>query len=368
MKLDSIKTRLLIIISVCLVGMLILVGNQIYNTNRMVKLNNQSKELLKLSQELLQLRRHEKDFLLRKDTSYVELFQSRAQNFSDKIQQIKPYFNEFTESQGLFNELQTSFSQYSQKFLELVSLQKDIGLDENKGYQSQYRQATHALEKELKTQNQLSMQLLLLQMRRDEKDFLLRKRLEYVDHERQLYKQFLTSIRAIATTNTVLLQSSLDAYQQGFMQLVDAYQTMGLDHNSGLQGQFRQQAHELETQLATVTGKFEFLIGAAEHQVKRNSLLIMAITSLTLITLLIRSYLTFQRAFLNFVMFFYRCKREYQHMDGKKLGFSEFKYLATIANEMIDARRDIERQLQTANKHIADLKNSEQIVGASFSQ
>ena len=43
-------------------------------------------------------------------------------------------------------------------------------------------------------------------------------------------------------------------------------------------------------------------------------------------------------------------------MDSKKLGFSEFKYLATIANEMIDARCDIERQLQAANKHIAELE------------
>ena len=43
-------------------------------------------------------------------------------------------------------------------------------------------------------------------------------------------------------------------------------------------------------------------------------------------------------------------------MDGKKLGFAEFKYLATIANEMIDARRDMEKQLQAANNHIAELK------------
>ncbi|GAC32224.1 hypothetical protein GPLA_1310 [Paraglaciecola polaris LMG 21857] len=31
--------------------------------------------------------------------------------------------------------------------------------------------------------------------------------------------------------------------------------------------------------------------------------------------LLVRSFLTLQCAFSDFVMFFYRCKREYQHMD-----------------------------------------------------
>jgi hypothetical protein len=356
MKLDSIKTRLLTIISVCLLGMLILVVNQVYNTKRLVNLNQQSKTLLSLSNELLQLRRHEKDFLLRMDPSYITRFETRADNFSIKIQQIKAYFDEFAQSHSLFNELHTSFELYRHQFLDLVALQNEIGLDENHGFQNQFRQATHLIEVELKAQNQLRMQLLLLQIRQNEKDFLLAKRMEYVSQEQHYYLQLLAAVEQSKASNKPQLQALLEDYQQGFMSIVAAHQTMGLDHNSGLQGQFREQAHELEAQLLAVTSQFELLISEAEFQVERNSLLIMLITSLALITLLVRSYVTFQRAFLNFVMFFYRCKREYQHMDSKKMGFSEFKHLATIANEMIDARRDIERQLLAANAHIAKLE------------
>ncbi|MDP5039631.1 MAG: hypothetical protein NWQ26_02010 [Paraglaciecola sp.] len=356
MKLNSIKTRLVLIISICLFGMLILVVNQIYNTQRLVKLNNQNKQLLKLSQGLLQLRRHEKDFMLRLDPHYIEMFRQRAEQFSEQIEQIKSYFDEFTQSERAFNELHSSFVLYHSQFLALSRLQQQIGLDENKGYQGQFRQATHALEQELIAQKRVNMHIVLLQIRRSEKDFLLRKNRQYVEQEQRLYQQLQAAMHSLEPNDEALLQGHLDTYQQGFMQLVAAYQEMGLDHNSGLQGQFRQQAHELEAQLNEVSHQFEILISEAEYQVERNSLLIMAVTSLILIVVLLRSYLTFQRAFLNFVMFFYRCKREYQHMDSNKLGFAEFKYLATIANEMIDARRDIERQLQAAHQHIAKLK------------
>lgn len=360
-RFDSIKTRLFIIIAVCLLGMLVLVANQIYNTDKLIKLNNQSKQLLQLSNELLQLRRHEKDFLLRLDPTYVQSFQTRASGFEQQISQIKPVFAELGDTDILFDELSSSFSQYQAQFLQLVALQTNIGLDENSGFQGNFRQATHSLEDELKRLNQSNLQVLLLQMRRSEKDFLLRKREQYVERETLLYQQLSAAISQNKQLNAQQ-QALLDDYQRSFLQLVAAYQTVGLDHTQGLQGQFRDQAHALEDQLATVNKQLAVLIDQAEHRVERNSLLIMTVTALALIILLIKSYITFQRAFLNFVMFFYRCKREYQHMDGKKLGFSEFKYLATIANEMIDARRDIERQLQAANQHIAELEKRSEAV------
>lgn len=356
---DSIKTRLIMIIAVCLLGMLVLVGNQIYNTDRLIILNNQSKQLLKLSNELLQLRRHEKDFLLRLDLKYVEQFKDRADSFSQQISQIKPIFAKLGDTDPLFDELTFSFTQYREQFFSLVTRQNQIGLDENSGFQGRFRQATHSLEEQLQRLNKTDLQVLLLQMRRSEKDFLLRKHLDYVEREILFYQQLSLAITQSNQLNVQQQQSLLDIYQHSFLQLVTAYQTIGLDHTLGLQGQFREQAHVLEAQLTRMNNQLAILINVAEERVEGISLLIMTVTSLALIVLLVKSYITFQRAFLNFVMFFYRCKREYQHMDGKKLGFSEFKYLATIANEMIDARCDIERQLQAANKHIAELENAD---------
>jgi hypothetical protein len=76
---------------------------------------------------------------------------------------------------------------------------------------------------------------------------------------------------------------------------------------------------------------------SAEKKDKRNSVLIMLTTSIVLITLLVRSCISKEQAFNSFVMFFYRCQREYQHIYERKQGFSEFKYLTNITTERVDA-------------------------------
>lgn len=358
MKKDSIKTRLLLIVGICLLGMLVLVVNQIYNTHRLNSLHEQSKHLLQLSNELLQLRRHEKDFLLRLDPSYVQAFQIRADSVERHIAETKILLAKLSANDYLFDDLLGGFDAYKKSFIELVALQTAIGINENSGFQGDFRQATHTLEKQLKSNELAGLQIKLLQIRRNEKDFLLRKRMQYFEQEYQLYDSLRDNIASLKPQNYLLLLGLLDDYQLGFKQLVDAYQQMGLDHTLGIQGRFRLNAHVLERQVATLYDQLNVLIAKTEQQVERLSLVIMSTTSLALILILIKSYMTFQRAFLNFVMFFYRCKREYQHMDGKKLGFSEFKYLASIANEMIDAKKEVELKLQAAHKHISELEKT----------
>jgi methyl-accepting chemotaxis protein len=355
-KLDSIKGRILIITMLCLVAMVVLIGNQLYNTDRLITLNNQNKQLLQLENELLQLRRDEKDFLLRLDKTYVMTFDRRIKTFQDTLAEINAFFTEFDGEQTMFTELQNSVNIYQAQFARLVSLQDDIGLDENSGYQGYFRSATHALEDEFRRRSQTALQVQLLQMRRSEKDFLLRKRAEYIEQQSERYNNLSHAIKQSDNRDIQQLLPLLEDYQRGFSRLTTAYQAIGLDHTQGLKSSFRVQAQLVETQLKNLDERLALRISKTEKQVERVSLIIMGATSATLLLLLIKSFITFQRAFANFVMFFHRSKREYQHMDEKKLGFSEFKYLGAMANEMIDARRDMELKLQKAKKQIAELE------------
>jgi len=83
------------------------------------------------------------------------------------------------------------------------------------------------------------------------------------------------------------------------------------------------------------------------------SISIAVMTSIVLILVLIKSFATFHRAFANFVMFFYRCKRQYQKIDTRKLGFAEFKSLAELANEMVESRKSIEDRLASVEAELA---------------
>ena len=98
----------------------------------------------------------------------------------------------------------------------------------------------------------------MLQCRRNEKDFLLRKNLKYLGkHTKNIEK-----LNSNASNIILVAQSSNDAefkdkgteilklsksYQDSFKSLVIKYEEMGLDEKSGHQGQFRAAVHELSS-------------------------------------------------------------------------------------------------------------------------
>lgn len=95
---------------------------------------------------------------------------------------------------------------------------------------------------------------------------------------------------------------------------------------------FRQQAHRVEEDLKTLDNALQPVLVSQKEQATVFSTVIAVLTSVALILLLVKSFATFPRSFANFVLFFYRCKRQYQRIDPKQLGFSEFRSLAALAN------------------------------------
>ena len=77
-----------------------------------------------------------------------------------------------------------------------------------------------------------------------------------------------------------------------------------------------------------------------------------------LILVLIKSTATFHRAFVNFLTFFYRWKRQYQIINTRKLGVAELKSLAELANEMVESKRDIEARLASVEAELTIKKAS----------
>ncbi|MBN7820978.1 hypothetical protein [Bowmanella yangjiangensis] len=353
MKLDSIKYRLLLIILVCLFGMALLVGTQLYSTDRLIDLSQQRMQLVLLHNQLLQLRRHEKDFLLRADLRYVEMLNEQAAALITNLNQLARHLERLEIIPASLNELSSAVSAYQDKFAQLVTLQSRIGFDETKGQQGQFREAVHALETQLRQSGQAEWQVLLLQIRRSEKDFMLRKRLEYVERQHQLLLQFQSAIDDAPQKD--VLQGLLSGYQAGFEQLVHSYQQIGLRQDDGLKGEFRSIAQDMEMRLHQLDEVLKPLLNAEQQRVERTGLLIMLFTLATLMLVLIQSLVTFQRAFSAFIQFFYRCKRQYQRLDERKLGFAEFRSLAAVANEMVEARLAVEQELKAAKRELAKL-------------
>jgi Tfp pilus assembly protein PilN len=80
---------------ICVVGMGMLVVSQHYFTQRLIELNQQRNLLLRMGQDLLQMRRHEKDFLMRHQQEYFQLFIERSESFSTRLNQLTPLISDF---------------------------------------------------------------------------------------------------------------------------------------------------------------------------------------------------------------------------------------------------------------------------------
>ena len=96
----------------------------------------------------------------------------------------------------------------------------------------------------------------MLQSRRNEKDFLLRHNLKYLDKHAKNVEKLKSEAQAIIglaqeagydeiATRANGILGNADGYRQAFVENVQAWERKGLDHKSGLQGAFRNKAHDL---------------------------------------------------------------------------------------------------------------------------
>ena len=120
---------------------------------------------------------------------------------------------------------------------------------------------SQVINREIKIVEQaLTVGSLMLESRRSEKDFILRQDLKYpprVEEKIKALKEKTQSIEKLARQNgneeiaemAAEISDNADTYLATFQNLVAAYVKKGLDHNSGLQGEFRDAAHSLAAKI-----------------------------------------------------------------------------------------------------------------------
>ncbi|HUI95649.1 MAG TPA: methyl-accepting chemotaxis protein [Xanthobacteraceae bacterium] len=115
--------------------------------------------------------------------------------------------------------LRSGINMYATRFQNVVSAQRVIGFNENDGLQGKLRDAVHTVEKRLADFDQPRLAVLMLMMRRHEKDFMLRGEEKYGDELQKRVQEFEP---ALAATN--LPQAAKDeikgliaTYRQSFL-------------------------------------------------------------------------------------------------------------------------------------------------------
>jgi methyl-accepting chemotaxis protein len=162
--------------------------------------------------ELLQARRHEKDFLLRRTAASVDAHATTMAKIQKTLAEIR--VGAAPELAEEYRKIEAGLAAYNEAFAVLVRTVREIGVTENDGLQGRMRTAVRAAEAELLKLEADRITVGVLQLRRNEKDFQLRETQAEAD----------THARNTASLLTLLAQSGLAAAQtQALTGLVDSY-------------------------------------------------------------------------------------------------------------------------------------------------
>lgn len=129
--------------------------------------------ILRFESEMLQLRRNEKDFLLRKDTRYSDMHARSLETARKRVDFLKAGTD--ADLAAKYAQIEKEFAGYGATFADVVATQRDIGLTANDGKWAQMRARAKETEDALGATSVEALTTDLLQLRRNEKDYMLRE-------------------------------------------------------------------------------------------------------------------------------------------------------------------------------------------------
>lgn len=241
----SIKLRLQLNALVIGIAMIVMLAVLIYETNSMAKLTEAIKITEELSITQLELRKHEKNFLFYKSEDELALFSEKYKKLEGKAASLNHIFTDLSFDINDINRLKSLIAEYNTVFSEVVELQKAIGLHPKDALYGELRAAVHEVETLLKEQSNFELLSAMLQLRRNEKDFMLRLDDKYLVKFNDNVASFAGAIMQsqLPSDYKSKLSALLKVYHQKFSDLVQAQRALGLTLESAKLGELTSSAN-----------------------------------------------------------------------------------------------------------------------------
>ncbi len=270
----SVKQRLIIIAVATTLSLfaLLLLGN--HATHTVEDLDRNAIIIHEISADMLMLRRNEKDFMARKVLKYQGKFNNNMQAIQDKLDRLNQGLQEEGIDNSHVDSVKAVMADYGNKFNQFIAGQQKVGLHAKDGLYGTLRQAVHNVEDKLASLDDTRLLSDMLQLRRNEKDFMLRRDMKYIDKFNGNLEKFRGHLDASNHPSAVKseLNNLLGQYKQDFLKLVALEQAQGLDHKTGLHGELRDTVHQAEELLSQTK---ETLVTAVAEAGKRIDIISM---------------------------------------------------------------------------------------------
>lgn len=328
-------------------------------TNKIDVYKNVEINLAKTQRDMLLLRRHEKDFLMRLDLKYRDKFNKDYEKLIAQTERLLVSVNKANIDNKQVSVIDDNFKVYQQTFSTMVKKQQEIGLHSKDGLYGALRESVHSVEKILADHNDYELLTLMLQLRRNEKDFMLRLDTKYVDKLNKNFKKFVNFVekKNYSSESKNRIITAINNYKRQFQQLVDDSVIKGLNSKVGLIGDMRKAVHLSESGLTELSKNLNNIISAelgSLENFKRNTL----IGSVILVVLLLVAFYSVAQSVLPKISLLANAMEKTstekdlsQKVDIK--GDDEMAHAATAFNTMIGELRDMSVTVNEASVKMA---------------
>lgn len=194
------------------------------STQESVDFSKLASQLHRINEDGLQMRQHEKDYLIHQSESYEKLYFVQVKNTLKDIRQL--ILNSHAKDHQQLVQIETGLIKHKIQFLKIVALRKTLGLTANKGAEGKLRNAVYKIEtllneiskKHFDTGDIDGVKVQMLLLRRYEKDFMLRG----IKTDLKKFKAGISSFRntlkysQLASSDKTRISMDLRDYRQKF--------------------------------------------------------------------------------------------------------------------------------------------------------
>ena len=249
-----------------------------FSVSNILEYQKSKDALLIMQNRVLELRKHEKDFMAREFknpdflttgmSDYLTAFHSGA-NDLDSLANYLVQNKLFTEQKR--DSISGLLSIYTSTFDELTYLIRKKGF-KNWGITGALRESIHFVEGDKTPYDRAYM----LMLRRHEKDFFLRSDLKYLEKFEAGVLDFKNHINDVVRNPVKRdeLLSKIESYQFHFRHVVDISMQIGLNENDGYHGKLRAAVHNLTPYVDQLIGEVTVLL---DKKVRQNELALIVL-------------------------------------------------------------------------------------------
>jgi len=272
----KIKHKLLGLTALAVVALLAVLGMTWKANERVMKINDSSTAVSHLEVTLLNLRRNEKDFLMRMDMKYQGKFQKNYDHFQSQLTVLKSDLDGLSIAIPSLEMLPTAIKNYQGGMLTLIKGYQQLGLTSSDGLYREFFEYSEQLVNVASEQQRDIMAAYSVE--EAAKLFLVTGDKEYLEAYQKASAQYGQK-----------LENDFGAIFTRFAhtteQIIQQQQAIGLSHNQGLRGEIRKQSHLVEEVFAELEQQLEAKVDAERTQISQLTIAAVLMVIIVLVSL-----------------------------------------------------------------------------------